>query len=71
VEVGNPTRLRVAGLVLAIRYADAQGAIQTRRANLDGGLAAGASRTLATGLGPFSSSQSYEVTIEAASVVTE
>jgi predicted Zn-dependent protease len=71
VEVGNPTRLGVDGLVLAIRYADSEGAIQTRRASVEGELAAGTSRTLATGLGPFSSSQSYEVTIEAARVVTE
>lgn len=68
VEVGNPTSVAVDDVVLAIRYVDAEGAIQTRRLGLNAALAAGESRTLATGLGPFSSSQSYEVAIDAARV---
>jgi predicted Zn-dependent protease len=71
IEAANPTRLAIADIVLVVRYADAQGALQTQRFNLNNGLQPNASQTLATGLGPFTSTQSYEVSIASARVVTE
>jgi len=70
IEVSNPTRLPVADVAFAVRYVDTANAIQTRRFSLSE-LGANEVRTLATGLGPFASTQSYEVSIEAARVVTE
>jgi hypothetical protein len=52
---------------VAVRYADAQGAIRElgRRINQ---LPAGQATRIATGLGPFTSSQQYEVGIADARV---
>jgi predicted Zn-dependent protease len=62
VEVANPTRVPMADVVVAVRYADAQGSVReaARRINR---LGAGESTRFATGLGPFSSTQQFQVGI--------
>jgi predicted Zn-dependent protease len=67
VEVANPTRVGVRDVVVAVRYADSQGAIRElgRRIN---DLPAGQSTRFATGLGPFTSSQQFEVGVAGARV---
>ncbi|RPI57921.1 MAG: peptidase M48, partial [Lysobacterales bacterium] len=59
VEVANPTRVAVTDVVVAVRYADSQGAIRQvgRRVN---DLPPGQATRFATGLGPFTSSQQFE-----------
>lgn len=71
VEVANPTRLRVGDVRLAIRYVDAQGNVQVSQQGLREALPPGGVGRLATGLGPFTSDRSFEVTIASASVVTQ
>jgi beta-barrel assembly-enhancing protease len=67
VEVANPTRVAVRDVVVAVRYADSQGAIRElgRRIN---DLPAGQATRFATGLGPFTSSQQFEVGVAGARV---
>jgi predicted Zn-dependent protease len=67
VEVANPTGVAVTDVVVAVRYADAQGAIREvgRRIN---DLPAGQATRLATGLGPFTSSQQFQVGVTDARV---
>jgi predicted Zn-dependent protease len=62
VEVANPTRVPMADVVVAVRYADAQGSVRetARRINR---LDAGEATRFATGLGPFSSTQQFQVGI--------
>ncbi len=69
VQVGNPTGVIVANLGLVIRYVDSQGAIRQTNRTLNRRLTPGAGTQLATGLGPFVSSASYEVQIQTAQVV--
>jgi hypothetical protein len=67
VEVANPTRVAVTDVVVAVRYADSQGAIRElgRRVNQ---LPPGQATRFATGLGPFTSSQQFQVGIANARV---
>ena len=67
VEVANPTRVAVTNVLVAVRYADAQGAIREldRRINQ---LPAGQATRFATGLGPFTSAQQFEVGVTDARV---
>ena len=67
VEVANPTGVAVTDIVVAVRYADSQGAIREigRRINQ---LPAGQATRIATGLGPFTSAQQFEVGIADARV---
>ena len=67
VEVANPTRVAVTDVLVAVRYADSQGAIRElgRRVNQ---LPAGQATRFATGLGPFTSSQQFEVGVASARV---
>ena len=71
VELANPTRLTVGQIVLAIRYIDTQGVLQQTRRELRDPLPPSGAREYATGLGPFTSTQSYEVLIERANVIAE
>jgi tetratricopeptide (TPR) repeat protein len=71
VELANPTRLPVADIGLVVRYVDTQGALRQLARVVPGPLPAGGAQRLATGLGPFTSPDSYEVTINAARVVTQ
>ncbi len=70
IEISNPTRVGVAEVRVAIAYKDAQGAVRTVERVLAEPLAAGAARRVNTGLGPFTSAQSYDVTLVSARVVT-
>jgi len=67
VEVANPTRIAVTDVLVAVRYADSQGAIRElgRRINE---LPPGQATRFATGLGPFTSSQQFQVGIAGARV---
>ena len=67
VEVANPTGVAVTDVLVAVRYADAQGAIREagRRINE---LPAGQATRIATGLGPFTSAQQFEVGVTDARV---
>ena len=67
VEVANPTGVAVTDVLVAVRYADAQGAVREagRRINE---LPAGQATRIATGLGPFTSAQQFEVGITDARV---
>jgi hypothetical protein len=67
VEVANPTGVAVTDVVVAVRYADAQGAIREvgRRINQ---LPAGQATRIATGLGPFTSPQQFQVGVADARV---
>ncbi|MGD2167000.1 MAG: M48 family metalloprotease [Gammaproteobacteria bacterium] len=68
-ELSNPTNLEVADVVVTIRYATAAGGIETVSRSLYDRLPAGGSRRYATGIGPFTSQQSWEITLDRASIV--
>jgi predicted Zn-dependent protease len=67
VEVANPTRVAITDVLVAVRYADSQGAIREvgRRVN---DLPPGQATRFATGLGPFTSSQQFDVGVAGARV---
>jgi predicted Zn-dependent protease len=68
-EVGNPTRVPVADVLVTVRYADAQGATRQQSRELAGPLPPGQALRQTTGLGPFASAAAFEVTVAAARVV--
>jgi len=70
VELANSTRLSVTDIILTIRYIDPQGALQQTQRRWPNQLPPNGVQTSATGLGPFGSTQEYEVTIDSARVVT-
>jgi predicted Zn-dependent protease len=69
VEVANPTRVAVTDVLIAVRYADSRGAIRElgRRINQ---LPAGQATRFATGLGPFTSAQQFQVDVASARVAS-
>jgi len=67
VEVANPTGVTVTDVVVAVRYADAQGAIRELGRRIDQ-LPAGQATRFATGLGPFTSAQQFQVGVTDARV---
>jgi hypothetical protein len=69
VEVGNPTRVPVADVLVTVRYADAQGAVREQSRQLTGKLPPGQALRQAAGLGPFASTATFEVTVAAARVL--
>jgi predicted Zn-dependent protease len=71
VELGNPTRVPVADVVVAVRYADAQGAIREINRQFTGQLAPGAAARWSTGLGPFTRTDAYQISVVAARVVSD
>jgi predicted Zn-dependent protease len=68
VEVANPTTVAVQDVLIAVRYADAQGAIRELGRRI-GRLSAGEAVRVATGLGPFSSTAQFQVGVADARVV--
>jgi predicted Zn-dependent protease len=68
VEVGNPTRVPVADVLVTVHYLDAQGAAREQSRQLTGQLPPGQALRQATGLGPFASTAGYEVSVTAARV---
>jgi predicted Zn-dependent protease len=71
IDVGNPTRVTVTDVGLVVRYVDEQGAIRQISRVLTDTLATGAVLRLATGLGPFTSANAYQVAFQSARVVTD
>lgn len=69
VDLANPTRVTVADVTVAVRYADASGAVREINRRFTGELAPGAGSRWATGLGPFTSTEAYQVGIADARVV--
>jgi tetratricopeptide (TPR) repeat protein len=67
VEVANPTRVAIADVLVAVRYADSQGAVREVGRRVDE-LPPGQATRFATGLGPFTSSQQFEVGVTGARV---
>ena len=67
VEVANPTRVAVTDVLVAVRYADSQGAIRELGRRVDE-LPAGQATRFATGLGPFTSAQQFQVGVAGARV---
>lgn len=68
VALGNPSDIALAGLELTVQYADADGRTREVRRTLDGGLAGGQQRRVATGLGPFQGTNQYRVALTAARI---
>lgn len=68
VEVANATRVPLADVVVAVRYADAQGAIREAARRI-GRLGPGEATRFATGLGPFSSTSQFQVGVADARTV--
>jgi predicted Zn-dependent protease len=68
VDVGNGTRVAVADVVVVVRYADAQGAIRELNRTINQ-LPAGQSVRFATGLGPFTSAEQFQVGVVRARTV--
>ena len=66
VEVGNPTRVLVADVLVTVRYTDAQGAVHDESRQLTGQLPPGQALRQAVGFGPFASTAAFEVTVTAA-----
>ncbi len=71
IEVGNPTSVAVADLTLAIRYVDNSGAIRETDRQLNGTLDSGEAVRLASGLGPFTNPNSYQVAFRSARIASE
>lgn len=71
VEVANPTLLAVRDLRLIIRYVDSFGSTRQAVRLVGRTLAPGDALRLASGLGPFTNSNAYQVEFESAQVVIE
>ena len=67
VEVANATRVPVSDVVVAVRYADSQGAVRQIGRRISQ-LPPGEATRFATGLGPFTSAQQFEVGVTDARV---
>lgn len=68
-ELTNPTSFDVADIVVTLRYAAADGRIETLSRSLYDRLPAGATRRYTTGIGPLTSTSSYEITLVRARVI--
>ena len=69
VQVGNPTNVAVGNLVVTIQYISSSGALRQTNRVVNRSLAPGTGTQFATGLGPFSNSQSYQVEFQSARIV--
>jgi predicted Zn-dependent protease len=67
IEISNPTSVPVSGITLAVSYLDA-GQVQQTRRSLSDTIAPGTIRRYTTGLGPFTASNQYNVSIETAAI---
>ncbi len=68
VAIGNPNRVPVTGIAIAVQYADEGGRTRELRRELSGTLAAGQQSQIATGLGPFQNANQYRAGIVTARV---
>jgi predicted Zn-dependent protease len=71
VELANPTRVAVADVVIAVRYVDAQGAVRQANQRFTAQLPPNGAQRWASGLGPFTSADATQVTIESARVIEQ
>src|SRR5690606_2785072 len=71
VEIANPTRLAVTDVTIVIRYVDPQGALRQTARTVAGRVAGGTAQRYPTGLGPFTSPDSYQVAINGARVLPD
>jgi tetratricopeptide (TPR) repeat protein len=69
VEVANATRVPVTDVLVAVRYADSQGSIREVGRRIDQ-LPPGQATRFATGLGPFTSAQQFQVGVTNARVAS-
>jgi predicted Zn-dependent protease len=67
IEVANPTRVAVSDVLVAVRYADSQGAIREVGRRVDD-LPPGQALRFATGIGPFTSAQQFQVGVTSARI---
>lgn len=68
VAIGNPTRVPVAGLSIAVQYVDAEGRLREARRDFNGTLGAGQQAQVATGLGPFQNANQFKVVLATARI---
>jgi predicted Zn-dependent protease len=68
VDVGNPTRLSVTDITVVVRYADPQGRVREINRRFTGDLPPGSASRWATGLGPFESTDMFQVGVAEARV---
>jgi tetratricopeptide (TPR) repeat protein len=68
VAIGNPTRVPVTGLSIAVQYVDAEGRLRELRREVGGTLAPGQQLQVATGLGPFKDATQFKVALAAARI---
>lgn len=68
VAVGNPTKVPVTGIAIAIQYVDAQGQTREVQRQLSGTLGAGQQSQVSTGLGPFQSTEQFRVALASARI---
>lgn len=68
VAVGNPTRVPVKGIAVAVQYVDAEGRTREVRRDFSGTLAAGQQAQVATGLGPFQNANQFKVAVASARI---
>jgi predicted Zn-dependent protease len=71
VAIGNPTRVAVTGVAVAVQYADAEGRLREVRRNFNGTLAAGQQTQVATGLGPFQSTDQFRIAVASARIAEQ
>lgn len=69
VEVANSTTVAVTDVLVTVRYADAQGTIREVARRI-GELPAGEATRFATGLGPFTSTQQFQVVVASARIAS-
>ncbi|MGD8340633.1 MAG: M48 family metalloprotease [Gammaproteobacteria bacterium] len=69
VRIENGTEFEVGSIQLVVSYVGSDGRASVARRLLDGTLAAGATRTHATSLGPFAPGTAYDVSIESVRVI--
>jgi hypothetical protein len=68
VEVGNPTKVTVTDVLVNVRYADG-GAIREVNRQISGRLEPGTAQRWATGLGPFTRPDAFQVALAGARIV--
>ena len=71
VQISNPTGVTVANLGMAVRFYDSQGTVRETNRVMNQALQPGQRVQLATGLGPFSSANSYQVELQNARIITD
>lgn len=67
IEIGNPTNVVVTDILVNVRYVDG-GAVRELNRQVSGRLEPGTAQRLATGLGPFTRPDAYQVALAAARI---